>query len=291
MKHPGVLNDILFRIVFGSQSSEPVLRALLNALLGLEGSDRIVELTLLNPILEKDFVGEKGPILDLKAKDVAGRQYNVEVQRHSGSDSYTKRSFYYGSRFYAEQLQQGASYKTLRKTVCLSILDFVLFPDSPPIHHRFELREREQHFLLDELLELHFVELTKFRPDKPQQLQTPFERWLYFLKFSDLYEEHELPDDLAREEGISMALDSMRRAYANDPIRERILAQEKADRDERSRMEAAMDEGLAKGLAEGKAEGLAEGKAEVARKMKGAGFDSKFIGEFTGLSQDDIDRL
>ena len=37
-----LLNDIIFKIVFGSDSSVPVLRAPLNALLGLQGSARIV---------------------------------------------------------------------------------------------------------------------------------------------------------------------------------------------------------------------------------------------------------
>jgi len=279
VRHPGILNDILFRIVFGSQSNEPVLRALLNALLGLQDQDRIVELILLNPFLEKDFFSDKGPILDLKAKDAAGRQYNVEVQRHPGPDSYVRRSFYYGSRFYTEQLQQGESYNKLQKTVCLSILDFVLFSDSPNLHHIFELRERDHHFLLDDLLELHFLELTKFRADKPHHLQTSFERWLYFLKFSDLYEQHDLPAELAREEGISMALESMRRAYANDPIRERILAQEKAERDEQSRLRAAQEQGQA------------EGRAEVAKKMLSAGIDHTTIQACTGLSLEEIEAL
>ncbi len=42
MSGDSLLNDIIFKIVFGSDSSVPVLRALLNALLGLQGSARIV---------------------------------------------------------------------------------------------------------------------------------------------------------------------------------------------------------------------------------------------------------
>ena len=54
MAHPGLLNDVLFKIVFGSEKSTPRLRALLNALLSLEGVEKIVDLEILNPSIDKD---------------------------------------------------------------------------------------------------------------------------------------------------------------------------------------------------------------------------------------------
>ena len=62
-------------------------------------------------------------------------------------------------------------------------------------------------------------------------------------------------------------------------------------------------EGHAEGLAEGRAEGLAEGLAEgiekgiakekiaIAKNMKSAGLDVQSIMQFTGLIQEQIDRL
>lgn len=75
-----LLNDIIFKIVFGTEASRPVLRALLNALLGLTGDERISELTILNPWIDKEYLVDKDAILDVKAKDAAGRLYNIEVQ-------------------------------------------------------------------------------------------------------------------------------------------------------------------------------------------------------------------
>ena len=43
VRYPGLLNDVIFKIVFGGSQSEAVLRHLLNALLKLTGGDRIVE--------------------------------------------------------------------------------------------------------------------------------------------------------------------------------------------------------------------------------------------------------
>ncbi len=92
MKHPGLLNDIMFKIVFGTEQGLPVLRALLNALLGLRGDLKIVDLELLSPGHEKEYLLEKNPILDVKARDGRGRQYNIEVQLRAGIDDYIKRS-------------------------------------------------------------------------------------------------------------------------------------------------------------------------------------------------------
>ena len=49
MQDASLLNDILFKIVFGTKNSEPVLIALLNALLGYTGEQKIASLTIANP--------------------------------------------------------------------------------------------------------------------------------------------------------------------------------------------------------------------------------------------------
>ena len=80
MPNYSLLNDIIFKIVFGTDANRPLLRALLNALLDLTGSQRISELTILNPWIDKDYLADKDAILDVRARDAAGRLYNIEVQ-------------------------------------------------------------------------------------------------------------------------------------------------------------------------------------------------------------------
>ncbi len=92
-----------------------------------------------------------------------------------------------------------------------------------------------------------------------------------------------------------MALESMRRADASDPIRERIAAQEKAERDAASGLQAARQEGLAEGEARGEARGEAKGRAEAqrefARRMLAAGMDAETILNLTGLSIEEVGPL
>lgn len=260
---PGLLNDIMFKwpseryaFVFGSTQSETVLRALLNALLDLRGPDRVVELAILSPSPEKFYFDDKGPILDLRARDEKGTHYHVEVPgTHrrwvKGTDlDYKKRSLYYTTRLYSEQLKSGHAYHLLERSLSISILDFVLFPHSTELHSTFTFWDRAQDFQLTKDLELHYIELPKFSPDKARQLRTRFERWLYVLKFSDLYHNRELPENLKEEEGIQMAIDAMRKAYAQDEIRAVIEAQERDKRDAISRLSFAERKGLQEGRTE-----------------------------------------
>ncbi len=207
--------------------------------MNLTGEDKIVEVEILSPSPEKFYFDDKGPVLDLKAKDEKGTHYNVEVQLRASDLDYIKRSLYYTTKLYSDQLKSGHEYHLLARSVSISILDFVLFPEREPLHSTFTLWERSQEFQLADDLELHYIELPTFTPDKPKSVRTRFEKWLYVLKFSDLYHTRELPDNIKEEEGVQMAIDSMRKAYARDDIRAYIEAQEKADRDRASIAAAA----------------------------------------------------
>ena len=240
VSYPGLLNDVLFKIVFGGSQSGTVLKFLLNALLQLSGGDKIAEVEILSPSPEKFYFDDKGPVLDLRARDEKGTHYNVEVQLRASGLDFIKRSLYYTARLYCDQLKTGHQYHLLARSVSISLLDFVLFPGSSELHSRFTLWEEAQQQRLTDDLELHYIELPKFTPDKPKSVQTKFEKWLYLLKFSDLYHDRELPENIKDEEGIQMAIDSMRKAYARDDIRYYIEAQEKADKDRASILAAAV---------------------------------------------------
>lgn len=289
MRHPGLLNDIMFKIVFGTEQGLPILRALLNALLDLTGEQKIGELELLAPFHEKEYLVEKNPILDVKARDLTGKQYNIEVQLRAGLDDYIKRSLYYVTRLFCDQIQAGQSYDLLAKTVSISILDFNLFPERPELQSRFSLWEQRQKFELTDILELHYIELRKFTLDRPSRLRTRFEKWLFILKFADLYscETEALPEELKEEEGIPMAIDSMRKAYAKDEIRHLIEAREKAERDERSRLHYAEKKGLEQGLERG----LEQGRREMVQRMLTSGLSFEEIARLTGLTLQEVERL
>ncbi|MBI3926659.1 MAG: PD-(D/E)XK nuclease family transposase [Armatimonadetes bacterium] len=300
MKGLSLLNDIIFKIVFGTDVSRPVLRALLNALLGLSGERRIVDLDILNPYLDKEHLLDKGVILDVKARDAQGRLYNIEVQV-SAQPAYMERAVYYLARLFSEQLEKGDPYTRIAKTIGISLLDFVLFSDLEDLHSTYRFYDTDHQRELTDILELHFIELAKFRRDKPHELRTPFEKWLHVLKFGELYESGlaPVPEALRQEEGIEMALESMRKACASDEVREMIELRMKAMRDEATRMEAAVQQGLEQGLEQGLQQGLQQGLeqgrregrralVETARRMRDAGMSIETILSMTGLRPEEL---
>ena len=271
-----VLHDIVFKIVFGAQKNSRILRALLNALLSLSGADRITKLTLLPGANDKTYLEEKGVILDVKAQDGQGRFYNIELQL-SNKEHYVPRVLYYLTKLFAGQLDSGDQYDKLTKTISISILDFTLFPDLKDLHSTYRLHDAKHQRELSDILEVHFLELTKFR-HKPPSLRTPLERWLYFLKFSELYQSglEPLPAVLQKEEGIPMALKAVRKAYATDEVRAYIEAVEKARHDEATR------------LAHARREGEREKSLKIARTLLAEGMDRTKVLAVTELSPEDL---
>ena len=261
-----LVNDVIFKIVFGSAENAPILRALLNAILGLSGPDRIQEVQISNPYGEKKRIDEKEIVLDIKARDGEDRRYNVEVQLNR-EPNYVERSLHYLARLFSEQVGKGEPYTTIRRTVGISILDFKLFDDRTDLHSTYRLYDTQHSHELTDVLEIHYLELSKFDQYKLHGDRTPLEKWLHILKFGEIYERglEPLPQQLASEEGIVMALDAMKRAYADDEVREMIEARLKAQSIEATRREVYEAAERRAEAAERKAE-AAEHKAEAAER-------------------------
>src|SRR5205814_10411317 len=121
----------------------------------------IGEVELLNPFNPKEALNDKLSILDIKARDQSGRQFNIEMQMLAFR-YYEKRILYYGARLHQQQLHEGQDYLELKPTISISFLDHVLFPDVLDYHLRFRLLETSHSFPLTEDIEFHILELPKF---------------------------------------------------------------------------------------------------------------------------------
>jgi predicted transposase/invertase (TIGR01784 family) len=149
---------------------------------------------------------------------------------------YVARSLYYLSRLFSEQLNKGDSFDKLSRTVAISLLNYGLVPHRAELHSVYRFREQSTGDDLSDLLEVHYVELSK----------------LYFLKFSGRYLEgvEPLPAAFIEEEGMEMAFQSMTRAYARDEVRDMIEARRKSEHDEATALKAARDDGKLEGKRE-----------------------------------------
>ncbi len=284
----GFLYDFVFKYVFGRQQNAVLLSYLLNALLDRPKDNKITVTEITNPFNLKEFAEDKFSIVDVKAKDEAGTLYTIEVQVLSHS-MFVERALYYLSKLYSGQIKEGEKYSELRKTIGISIIDFELFDKEKEIHNIYKMLNLKSLEELTDTFELHFVELAKFKIDKPRLLQTRFEKWLHVLKFGDaLYGGSQfLPDELKNEEGIIMAFEEMKKVNSDSTMRDIIEARAKAS----AAIATIKEDEFIKGKVKGMIEGKIEGKIEMAEALIKKGVQLDTIIEVSGLSEDKINEI
>ena len=282
-----LLNDFVFKCVFGQKKNAQLAICLLNALLKKSGKSKITSLEFLNPFNLKEAAEQKISVVDVKVRDGENKAYIIEVQvcKH---EFFIARTVYYLAKLYSGQLMVGEDYSVLQPSTGISILDFDLFKDSSEMHNIFEFRNSGDTLHLPTTMILHYIELPKFGRNKPGHLRTPFEKWLEILKFSEKYiTMKRLPDYLSKEEGVAMAVSQLKKVNADREMRQLLEAREKEARHLSLMKHLARKEGWENGRTEGKV----EGKAEVALRMLGLGIDLELIKQATGLSETELQTV
>ncbi|HFA47678.1 MAG TPA: Rpn family recombination-promoting nuclease/putative transposase [Bacteroidetes bacterium] len=196
MKFVDVKNDVAFRKIFGNEKKTKILISFLNAALKLEGDHLIKEVTIANPYQFPRIAGEKASIIDVRAKDVRGRQFVVEMQV-AETDGFDKRVQYYTSRDYSMQIERGEEYPKLKPTYFIGILDFDYFDSEDYLSHHIILNGKTfEHKLKD--IQFTFIELEKFNKEV-HELETLIDKWTFFIKNA---EELEVIPDNVDDDGL-----------------------------------------------------------------------------------------
>ena len=273
----------------GEKGDEVQLLSFLNAVLGLNGSNRLVSVKILEDRkFSAEIIGGKACVFDVRAKLHDGTRVNIEVQlRNQGNMD--RRNLYYLSREYAKNLEAGQDYRELPNVISINIVDFD-FLSVENFHSVFHLREdKERDFILTNALEIHYLDMVKFRRLGKKAFQNePLHRWLAWL---DPRSQKELGKEevgmneaiLEMDEGIRKAQEKLDYLSGDKDFLEMYELREKAIRDWNSSINYAHQEG--------KVEGITEATLKIARKMKDSGRQISEIEEFTGLAPQDIERL
>ncbi len=251
--------DYAFKHLFGREASRPILIDVLNSVLQPPQGEHIRDLELLNPFNPKEALDDKLSILDIKARDQTGRQFNIEMQMLA-FPAYDKRILYYATKLHQQQLHEGEDYVELQPTVSISFLNHVLFPDVADHHLHFGVLEKTHHFAFNQDLEFHILELPKFRK-MPDELRNGLDIWLYFLRHAEKMDAEALPVSL-EQPLVKRALEDLKMLTQQDIERERYEARRKAQLDHNSSLNAAKQEGFGMGQEKGREEGREEGRVE-----------------------------
>jgi predicted transposase/invertase (TIGR01784 family) len=239
--------DFAFKKLFGAEENKDILISFINAVVAKE--NQITEVILLNPYNLKNYAGDKLSILDIKATDEHGRQYNIEMQI-TDQVSYTQRALYYWAKLYSSQLQEGDAFGELKKTISINILNFNCFEEETTYHNVYKILNMESHRSYFEDLEIHFIELNKF-DEKAMLLKTTLDRWTNFLKKAQGYDKDTLPVELKEIPAIEKAMLSLNTLSLNKEEREVYEARLKWLRDEAGAIEKAHEKGIEKGIEKG----------------------------------------
>jgi predicted transposase/invertase (TIGR01784 family) len=232
--------DYAFKHLFGRDATRPILVNLLDSVLDPTPGHAICDIELLNPFNPKETLDDKLSILDIKARDETGRQFNIEMQMLA-YPHYAQRILYYACKLHQQQLHEGQGYLALRPTISISFLNHVWFPHVPDYHLRFCLMEQAHHFLLTGDLEFHVLELPKFTKSV-QDLASGLDRWLYFLRHAEMMDTEEVPVTL-HQPLVLRALEELQMLTQSDLERERYESRRKAQLDHNTIMEVARLEG------------------------------------------------
>jgi predicted transposase/invertase (TIGR01784 family) len=251
--------DYAFKHLLGREATRPILIDVIDNVLSPAPGHRIHDIELLNPFNPKEAFDDKLSILDIKARDQAGRQFNVEMQMVAFRQ-FEKRILYYWCKLYQQQLHEGQDYLELKPTMSISFLNHVLFPQVADYHLRFRLREESHHFPFTDDMEFHILELPKFTKSEGE-LTSDLEVWLYFLRHAEKMDRDELPAALRRPLVIR-AWEELIMLAQNDVERERYEARRKAQLDYNTGMKVARMEGREEGRAVGHEEGRTVGREE-----------------------------
>lgn len=152
------------------------------------GRDTIKEVTFKNVEVIGDHKNDKQSRLDILVTTQANHQINVEIQFTKSLDM-VKRSIFYWSQLYSDQAERGTTYMDLKPTIVINILNFTLFSKTDSFHTSYHLFEDEEKFRIDDVLELHFIEIPKLLKHWKEGRLDPWNdilaRWLLLLGIVD----------------------------------------------------------------------------------------------------------
>ena len=290
--------DLTFKLVFGENPD--LVMSLLNALLPLDENHQITSVEYATSEMIPAHPGKKNSIVDVRCKDVEGRQFIVEMQMY-WNEEFKRRVVLNASKAVVKQLDEGEDYTLIQPVYSLNLVNEVFQPDTDEFYHDYAIVNVAHSDRIIEGLRFVFVELPKFKPRNIAEKKMAV-LWLRFL--TEISEKTlEAPAELLENSETRKALSIVEKSAMNES---QLYAYEQfwdAVVNERVLREGALKQGLAEGeaigLAKGEAKGLAKGRAEGraeerllnARSLMENGVPIDLIAKSLKLTDEELQQL
>ena len=291
-KYADLLDDEVFKLVFGRESTKDVMIEFLNQVIL---DRRIVDLQFIDKEMHPIERDSKGSVYDMFCKTDDGSRIIVEVQRRK-QPFYPERALYYSTFQIQRQVEAGAESYNFLPVYVISILDFKMDNNSEgtEVLTTYRLYEETSHKLLTDRVTFIFIELPKFQKVL-DDLDGNILEGMYFC-FKNIAVLEKRPEVLDHQ--IFTRIFAVAELYNMDKAtRDKVLQKMTTERDLRNQMAYAREEairegrekGRAEGHAEGHAEGMAQGKVETIRKMLAGGIPAEAIAVALGMTVEECE--
>ncbi|MGD2086940.1 MAG: Rpn family recombination-promoting nuclease/putative transposase [Candidatus Aminicenantes bacterium] len=269
--------DFGFKKLFGEEANKDLLKDFLNELLPVQ--HKIVQLNFKNTEQWGAAAADRKAIFDIHCENANGERFIIEMQK--AKIKFLKdRAMFYTTFPIREQAEKGEWDFELNPIYCVAILDFKYDEnrEKKDFIRNVQLKDQYCQVFYDKLTYV-FIEMPRFTKEE-HELETHFDKWLYFLKNLEDFEN--IPKIL-KEKIFEKAFHVAEIANFTPEQLAQYEESLKNYRDLKGVVDTSYEEG--------KAEGIVEGKVEMAKKLKKEGIDIHIIAAASGLSEEEIEKL
>lgn len=267
-------NDYVFKRVFAKEGNENILKDLLEAVLDI----KIEKVEVQNPEIPKEAIEDKLSVLDIKAQLDEKTIVDIEMQM-TNEHNIKYRSLVYLSKNVSGQLQIGKEYAELKKSIVINFLNFEYYRRNS--YHQVA-RMKFEKTREDEYVEMHFIELPKFKKKNPG-VENKIEQWLWTI----IGEEEKIEMAEKDNKEIKKAIEIVDTMSMDKRERELYEARLKGEFNYSISINVAKNEGRE----EGEQIGKKKTQKEIVKKMLSKKMPIEEIIEITGLTRKQIENI
>ncbi len=282
-----ITNDVVFKVVFGSEDSTAILLDVINAVLEHSGHTKIKMVSLKNPVILGERFWLKKPELDILAMDETGKTYDIEVQSYDDT-LFIKRSLYYLRKQYVSQMKRGNEYAKLRPVIGINFVKENVLKSRKDYHNWYVLANEKDHTdVLDRDITVHFIELSKLQSENSSLAD-----WVELFRKANGFEtKKDIETLLKRSKKMREAYSRYKNCTQEEALFLEAMRVQRWDSDPRFREKEFIAKGEKRGLRKGIKQGAHKKALEVAKMLFSAGDSLEKIQQVTGLTKKEIEAI
>lgn len=268
-KYINPYTDFGFKKLFGEEGNKNVLVDFLNQLLPTQHQIRDLSFRSLENL--PDTTEERKAFFDIHCEAITGERFIVEMQK-AKVKHFKDRALFYTTFPIREQAKVGDWNFELSAIYFVAVLDFFYDENEEKAKFYRDVKLKDQDCeTFYEKLHFKFLQMPAFTKTE-KELQTKFDKWAYFLKNLESFED--IPQIL--NEGV------FQQAFGAAEVAN-FTPEQRAEY-EQSRMNYLGVKAVSDTAKE-------ETKIEIAKNLKKIGLSNNVIAEATGLTEEEIANL